>query len=50
MIRFHAERHTGRVTGGKLPVRPLRGASTRDRRSRSWPGYHTENYGKDVRH
>lgn len=50
VIRFHMERRTGRVRDGKLLVRPLRGDTTAQRRSRSWPGYHTENYDKDVRH
>jgi choline-sulfatase len=50
LVRRHAARGSKFVRGGKLVRLPLKGDSEADRRNRSWPGYHTENYPKDVRH
>lgn len=36
--------------GQRLLGRPRRGDSERDRRNRSWPGFHTEHFPVDVRH
>jgi arylsulfatase A-like enzyme len=38
------------VCEGKLVTWPFKGESVADRRNKSWPGYHTEDYSKDVRH
>lgn len=35
---------------GELVTRPRETDSTTDRRNQSWPGYHTEHHGVDVRH
>jgi choline-sulfatase len=35
---------------GDLPSWPVRSESVADRRTRSWPGYHTEHFVLDVRH
>jgi arylsulfatase A-like enzyme len=48
--RWHAERKTGFAPGDRLPESPVRGDTSAERRARVWPGYHTEHYGKDVRH
>jgi arylsulfatase A-like enzyme len=48
--RWHAERRTGFAPELRLPERPRRTEAAEERRARVWPGYHTEHYGKDVRH
>ena len=48
--RRHAEGRTGFAPDGRLPDKKPRGDSTAERRAGVWPGYHTEHYGKDVRH
>lgn len=46
----HIKRNSDAVADGQLIEKPLRGDSTTARRARSWPGYHTQHYGVDVRH
>ncbi|NMB00322.1 MAG: sulfatase-like hydrolase/transferase [Firmicutes bacterium] len=50
LVRRHVERNSKAVKDGKLVSYSLRGDSTRDRRNRSWPGFHTEHFDVDVRH
>jgi len=50
LIRWHGEKQTELVTDGTLLERPLQEDTTEERRTQNWPGYHTENYEKDVRH
>jgi arylsulfatase len=40
----------GWVPDDRLPQVPDRGDTTRERRTQSWPGLHTEHYDVDVRH
>lgn len=55
--RLHAElvakdqARGGQFSDGlRMFERPLQNDSERDRRNRSWPGFHTEHYPVDVRH
>ncbi len=50
MSRRHRERGSQFMEEGKLVSFPIQGEATRDRRNRSWPGYHTDYYEVDVRH
>ncbi len=50
LTRRHAARGSTFVRDGGLVVQPVRDDSEADRRNSNWPGYHTENYDKDVRH
>ncbi len=50
VIRRQQERNSPLVENGRLVARPVEEDSVTDRRNRSWPGYHTEHYDKDVRH
>jgi len=50
LIRRHEARGSGLVDNGRLVSRPSEGDGECDRRNNSWPGYHTEHYGVDVRH
>jgi arylsulfatase len=50
LIRWHAERDTGYVEAGKWKILDLPGETEADRRNRSGPGYHTENFYADIRH
>ncbi len=47
---WHADKRTGFAPDGRLPVHPIGADDTRARRARVWPGFHTEHFGKDVRH
>jgi arylsulfatase A-like enzyme len=50
LIRRHTQRSSVAVCDGKLAARPLPDETVADRRNQSWPGYHTEFHGADVRH
>jgi arylsulfatase A-like enzyme len=50
IIRRQEARRSPYVSGGRLMSRPPKGDTEADRRAHSWPGYHTERYGVDVRH
>lgn len=50
LIRRHAELGTPYVANGDLAVFDLPDETEASRRNRSWPGYHTEHFEKDVRH
>jgi len=46
----HVARNSDYVENGELIRRPLAGDTERDRRNRSWPGYHTDRFPADIRH
>lgn len=50
LLRRHQARGSQWAADGRLVELPVREETVADRRNRSWPGYHTENYDKDVRH
>jgi arylsulfatase len=50
LITRHEHRHSEWVEDGALVAKPVQQESTRDRRDRPWPGYHTDHCGLDVCH
>lgn len=50
LARRHEERGSKWVAGGDLVSAAPLGDDIAERRSRSWPGYHTEYHDVDVRH
>ncbi|NQT94315.1 MAG: sulfatase-like hydrolase/transferase, partial [Lentisphaerae bacterium] len=50
LVRRHEARGSGAVEDGAFKTFDHRGDSEVDRRNRSWPGYHTDEYPVDVRH
>ncbi|MCG3181494.1 MAG: Arylsulfatase [Phycisphaerae bacterium] len=50
LIRRLAARGSDLVSRGDFVAQPPAGDSEADRRRRYWPGYHTEDFTKDVRH
>lgn len=50
LIQRHAARGSALVQDGELVVLPVPDEDEIERRSTSWPGYHTEFYDVDVRH
>jgi arylsulfatase A-like enzyme len=50
LVARHRQRQSPWLEDGGLPRKPARGDTTRERRNRSWPGYHTDHCGLDVCH